>query len=71
MSLHAGLTTPTTTSFIIGVVIATVSGTAILGIAAFIVVSKHRDEHGLSETDYTSERIEVEAASTEVTEIEC
>ena len=71
MSLHAGLITTTTTSLIIGVVIATVSGTAILGIAAFVVVSKHRDEYGLSETDFTSEIIGAEAASTEVTEIEC
>ena len=32
MSLHAGAITISTTSFIIGVVIATVSGTAIFGI---------------------------------------
>ena len=70
MSLHAGEITTSTTSFIIGVVIATVSGTVILGIAAFIVVSKNRDDHGLSETDLTSEIIAAEAAFTEVTEIE-
>ena len=70
MSLHAGLITTTTTSFIIGVVIATVSGMAILGIAAFVVVAKHRDEYGLSETDSTCEIIGAEAAFTEVTEIE-
>ena len=70
MSLHAGAITTSTTSFIIGVVIATVSGTAILGIAAFIVVSKHRDDYGLSETHLTSEIIGAEAAFTEVTEIE-
>ena len=70
MSLHAGVITISTTSFIIGVVIATVSGTAILGIAAFIVVSKHRDDYGLSETDLTTEIIEAEAAFTAVTEIE-
>ena len=70
MSLYAALITTSTTSFVIGVVIATVSGTAILGIAAFIVISKHRDDYGLSETDLTNEGIEAEAAFTEVTEIE-
>ena len=69
MSLHAGLITPTTptTSFIIGVVTATVFGTAILGIAAFIVVSKHRGKKGLKETDRDSEKIGAEAAIAEVT----
>ena len=70
MSLHAAVITTSTTSFIIGVVIATVSGTAILGIAAFIVVSKHRAEYELSEIELTSEEIGAEAAFTEVTEIE-
>ena len=71
MSLHAGLITISTTSFIIGVVIATVSGTAILGIAAFLVVSTHRYEYGLSEPHFPSEKIGAEAAFTEVTKFEC
>ena len=69
MSLHAGAITTSTTSFIVGVVIATVSGTAILGIAAFIVFFKPRVEYGLSVTHLTSENIGVEFDFTAVREI--